>query len=72
MTEVTITRSGMITKLSYDESAKRLTLTFAKGGTYHYNDVPKAQFNAMLSSDSVGKHYHSHIKGKYDHEKSDE
>jgi YD repeat-containing protein len=72
MTTVTITRSGMITQLAYDESSKRLTLTFAKGGTYHYSDVPKSQFEAMLNSESVGKHYHAHIKGKYTHEKSDD
>ena len=72
MTTVQITRSGMITHIAYDEDAKRLTLTLAKGGTYHYSDVPKHQFDAILNSESVGKHYHAHIKGKYDHEKSDD
>jgi len=72
MTKVEITRSEMITHIAYDEDAKRLSLTFAKGGTYHHNDVPKHQFDAMLNSESVGKHYHAHIKGKYTHEKSDD
>lgn len=69
MVEVEITRSGMITKIAYDESEKLLTLTFASGGAYTYKDVPKEKFDALLAAESAGKYFHAHIKGKYDTEK---
>jgi len=69
MVEVEITRSGMITKISYDESEKLLTLTFASGGAYSYKDVPKEVFDGLLAAESAGKYFHSHIKGKYETER---
>lgn len=69
MTEVTITRSGMVNTIKYDEDTKVLTLTFNSGGTYEYKDVPEEVFKDMLAAESVGKYFHSNIKGKYETEK---
>lgn len=69
MTEVEITRSGMITKIAYDESEKLLTLTFASGGAYVYKDVPKEVFDSLLAAESAGKYFHAHVKNKYETEK---
>jgi hypothetical protein len=69
MVEVEITRSGMISKITYDESEKLLTLTFASGGAYSYKDVPKEVFDGLLAAESAGKYFHAHIKGKYDADK---
>lgn len=67
--EVEITRSGMISKIAYNESEKLLTLTFNSGGAYAYKDVPKEVFDGILAAESAGKYYHAHIKGKYEHER---
>lgn len=69
MVSITITRSGMINKIAYDESEKLLTLTFNSGGAYSYKDVPKEVFDALLAAESAGKYFHAHIKGKYETEK---
>lgn len=69
MVEIEITRSGMITKIAYDESEKLLTLTFASGGAYGYKDMPKEVFDALLAAESAGKYFHANIKGKYETER---
>ncbi len=69
MTEVSITRSGMVKTISYDAAEKILTLEFNSGGSYAYSEVPKEIFDGILNAESAGKYYHAHIKGKYSHEK---
>lgn len=62
------TRSGLISKIDYNEETEELTLTL-KGGTYKYTDVPKQVFSDLLAADSAGKYFHSAIKGKFEFEK---
>lgn len=69
MIKIKNTRSDMISECAYDEEAKEMHITFAKGGTYKYSDVPKEKFDALINAESMGKHFHTHIKGKHDHEK---
>jgi len=69
MVEVEITRSGMISKITYDESEKLLTLTFASGGAYSYKDVPKEVFDGLLAAESAGKYFHANIRNKFASEK---
>lgn len=69
MTEVTITRSGMVNTIKYDEDKSLLTLTFNSGGSYEYEEVPKQVFTDMLAAESAGKYFHSNIKGKYEAKK---
>lgn len=69
MTEIEITRSGMITNAIYNDGEKLLTLTFNKGGVYTYKDVPDEVFKAMLAAESIGKYFLAHIKNKYETEK---
>ena len=66
----TVTRSSMISGYEYDEETKEMHITFCKGGTYKYYDVPKEKFHALIADeDSMGKHFHANIKGKHNHEK---
>lgn len=65
MIEITPTRSDMISKLAYDEDENCMTITFSKGGSYKYKDVPKESFDSLCNSESMGKHFHQHIKGKF-------
>lgn len=67
MIEITPSRSGMIKKLSYNEG--ELVITFEKGGEYKYKDFPKEAFNDLINSESIGKHFHAHIKNKFESEK---
>ena len=62
-------RSDMISEASYDEAEQCLYITFNKGGQYKYSDFPKNKFDELVNAESMGKHFHAHIKGKHDHEK---
>ena len=44
-----------------------LKIRFKNGGEYHYPDVPKSHFDAMLDDKlpSVGKYFHKHIRNSF-------
>ena len=67
LTEV---ESSQIHALGHDAETNTLAVQFkSKGGpgnVYHYSNVPVEKFEAMLSADSIGRHFGSEIKGKVD------
>ncbi len=69
MITIDTTRSSMITKITYDEATRELTLTFAKGDNYKYDEVPASVFDALINADSEGKYFSAHIKGHYNFER---
>ncbi len=69
MITIDTTRSTMITKIQYDEVTRELTLTFAKGDDYKYDEVPASVFEALIAAESEGKYFSAHIKGKYNFER---
>lgn len=69
MIEINTTRSSMLKTIAYDDSKKELIVTFASGGTYKYEEVPKSVFNEMINAESEGKYFLANIKGKYKFEK---
>lgn len=54
MTEV---KSSNIQAVGWDNGI--LHIRFKNGATYSYEDVAGAEFNALLSAPSVGKHFHA-------------
>ena len=42
-----------------------LEVEFESGRVYQYYDVPEAIFDAFLHSDSKGRYFNAHIRGKY-------
>ena len=61
--------SSMIASFNYNEEEKILTVTFNKGGTYEYEDVPKQVYIDMNEAESKGKYFLANIKNKYKTEK---
>ena len=57
--------SSMIEEFSYDDETQTLTVTFCKGGTYSYADVPEDVFQSMKDASSVGRFFLQNIKGQY-------
>jgi hypothetical protein len=43
-----------------------LEIEFESGRIYQYFDVPEEVFEGMLSSDSKGRYFNTHVRGKYD------
>jgi len=61
--------SSLLSSFGYDADEKTLQVTFNKGGTYVYSDVPEDVYEGMKEADSVGKYFLAHIKDRYDFEK---
>ena len=57
--------SSNISYIGYDYDTQELYITFIKGYTYKYDNVPEQVFNKFKKSSSVGKYYIANIRGKY-------
>lgn len=60
-------KSANLTKAEYDPFMKVLSLTFKNGGVYDYVDVEENIFHEMILAESVGRYFHSKIRGHYDY-----
>jgi len=60
--------STNIEEIGHDDQG--LHVKFKTGGLFVYSGVPKAAFEAMKSAESVGKHFHQNVLGKYPHRKT--
>ena len=60
--------SSNIKQIGYDEETKTLGIVFNNDTLYHYSNVEKEEFEGLRDADSVGKYFHSNIKGFYDYE----
>lgn len=58
-------KSSNIRSVGYDAAAKRLAVEFSSGTVYHYEDVPPEAHAALMSADSIGKHFGTAIRGKF-------
>ena len=61
---MTPVKSSNIKAIDYDPTTKTLTIEFNSGGLYEYHDVTEAEHNTLLKADSIGSHFHQHIKSK--------
>lgn len=67
--EIHTTRSSLLSSYGYDEEKKELQITFNKGGTYTYLDVPKSVYDDMTEAKSIGQYFLANIKDRYSFEK---
>lgn len=68
--KVDITRSSMLKSAEYNQAKQTLAIEFAKGGTYIYQEVPKAVFDGLLAAESQGSYFHKNIKDSFKVEKA--
>jgi hypothetical protein len=54
--------SSNIAAVGYDHATRTLGVQFKSGGTYHYHDVSPEEHRALVSADSIGSHFHQHIR----------
>jgi hypothetical protein len=57
--------SSNIKDVSYNAEAKRLTVTFMSGATYHYDGVPASVYAAISAAASPGGYFAAAIKDKF-------
>lgn len=65
-------KSSTIAHVGYDDETKVLTVRFRSGGVYVYADVSTEAHQALMSAESVGKHFQANIRDKYVTRKLDE
>lgn len=58
--------SSNVQGVEYDEPTKRLTMHFRNGGTYYHHGVSLDHYRDLVAAESVGKHYHQHIRGHFE------
>lgn len=63
--------SSNIESVGYDAATQTLAVAFKHGGTYHYYEVPQDAVKSLLEAESIGKHFHAEIKGKFKAEKQE-
>lgn len=56
--------SSMITSIGYENSVLEIEFK-SNGQVWQYFDVPEYVFHEMRTADSIGKYFHSNIKGHY-------
>ena len=63
--EMTPVTSSNLHSVGYDPATKDMHVRFHSGNTATYRNVPPETHQAFVSAPSVGKHFHQHIKGRY-------
>jgi len=63
--EMTPVNSTSIKGVHHDESTNTLLVQFVSGGVYRYDNVDKAEYEALIAAPSVGKQFHI-FKGKHE------
>lgn len=59
-------RSSFIDSIGYDESGKRLIVRLKSGSIYEYLGVPRDLVLDLIGTDSKGRFYANHIRGKFE------
>lgn len=63
--------SSQIKSVGYDEATQTLEVEFKSAGAsvYQYRGVPPDMADALVRSESVGRFFGQHIRGRFDHER---
>lgn len=62
MTEI---KSGNIKSIDYNPDAKTLSVRFAQGQTYHYDQVPQHVYDQMMAAPSTGSYFYKHVRNSF-------
>lgn len=57
--------SRSLAAVGYDRISRTLEVEFVNGSVYQYFNVPAAVFAELLSAESAGRLFNSHIRGRY-------
>lgn len=59
---MTPVESEAIHSIGFDPNTGTMRVKFKHGGVYDFGGVTVAKHEALLKSDSLGKHFHQHIR----------
>lgn len=58
-------KSSNISGIGYQPETKTLIVNFKNGNRYKYSGVEPEQHAALMDSDSIGRFFHTKIRGQY-------
>jgi hypothetical protein len=58
-------KSNAIAAVGYSSDERALHVQFKSGDTWRYANVPPDTAHALMTADSIGKHFHANIKGAF-------
>lgn len=58
--------SSNVKGIGYEPGARTMGVQFKSGDVYHFADVSPEKHAAFMASESKGKHFHKHIRGKHE------
>ena len=64
-------KSSNIVSVGHDPETNTLEIEFKGGGVYSYDGVSAAKHSALMGADSIGSHFHAHIKNAHSFTKAD-
>lgn len=67
--ERTPVNSSMIRSVGHDPHLKVLEVEFNDGAIHRYHGVTHDHHNDLMKAESIGKHFHHHIRHKYESHK---
>lgn len=62
---MTPVKSSNLSAVGYDPATRALTVQFKSGASHHYADVSPEAHAALMAAESVGKHFHAHIRSAH-------
>lgn len=57
--------SSNIKSIGHDPDKNELEVEFNGGAAYRYSDVSADKYQKLLNADSLGKHFHAHIRNQH-------
>lgn len=57
--------SSAVAGIGHDSETNTLAVMMPNGRIYHYEGVTASEHDALMSAESIGKHFGQHIRGKY-------
>lgn len=57
--------SECFARIEYNESEKKLNMTFQKGGSYQIEGIEAIEVERWTGAESVGKYFNENIRGNY-------
>jgi KTSC domain len=64
MSEHIPVNSSNLKSVAYDSDTNTLSVSFNKGGIYHYEGITEDQYNGLLNARSKGQYFHRFIKDR--------
>jgi hypothetical protein len=57
--------SSNIASVGYDPATREMEVAFTNGSSYRYADVDPKTHASLLAADSVGSHFHQHVRNAH-------